>query len=245
MAGLGGGRLPLLLHHHLPATHIDCTDIDPAIVTIAKGFFGIRPDHRLHVAIEDGRQWLANSTTRYDLILLDAFLDNGYSPYRMTTSEFFQLCRSRLLPGGVVVINVLASDPFVAAKAHTLAAAFPHLYSFTDPGENIILFATAGSELDSGQLQSRAAKLDAIHAFSFPFRELGGRLTVGLGDLNEAAVSAPLLTDAEPPPGYFDNLPSFNAPFSQVDPDLPCPCGSGQRFSACHGVLASASADPS
>jgi spermidine synthase len=236
MAGLGGGRVPLLLHHYLPNVQIDCTDIDPAIVKIAKAFFGIRPDDRLRVAIEDGRQWLAMRDTRYDMILLDVFLDNGYSPYRMTTVEFFELCRSRLLPGGVVVINLLTNDPFLASKAHTLASVFPHVYSFADPDGNIILFATEDNALDSNTLKSRAAKLDAIHAFAFPFRELGERVAVGLGDLTTAAASAPLLTDADPPLDYFDSLPSFNAPFSKVAPDLPCPCGSGLHYADCHGA---------
>lgn len=238
MAGLGGGRIPLLLHHYLPNVHIDCTDIDPAILTIAKAFFGIRPDERLRVAIEDGRQWLEKSDAAYDIILLDVFLDNGYSPYRMTTVEFFELCRRRLLPGGVVVINLLTNDPFIAAKAHTLSSVFPHVYSFDDPDGNTILFATVDNALDSDTLKSRAAKLDAIHAFAFPYRELGERVTAGLGDLTAAAASAPLLTDADPPPGYFDMLPSFAAPFSSVAPDLPCPCGSGLRYADCHGASA-------
>jgi spermidine synthase len=235
IAGFGGGRLPLILHHYLPGTRIDCTDIEPDIVNIAERFFGVKRDDRLQVEIEDGRQWLAETDTRYDLILLDVFLDNGYSPYRMSTVEFFQLCHSRLLPGGVVVINLLGGDPFAAAKARTLAEAFPCVYSFVDPGENIILFATDNNELEIETLHQRAAMLDAVHAFPYPFREHGQHLTEGLGILEGDAASAPLLTDATPPPEYFATLPSFAAPFSQVDPDLPCPCGSGLHFAACHG----------
>ena len=235
MAGLGGGRVPLLLHHYLPSTIIDCTDIDPAILKVAKAFFAIRPDERLNVAIEDGRKWLEDQDTLYDIILLDVFLDKGYSPYRMTTLEFFELCRSRLTPGGVVAINVLSSDPFQAAKAHTLGAVFPHLYTYNDPSENTILLAS-DTQFDLDVIRERAAKLDAIHAFPFPFREIGAQIIRGLGDLSAEADAAPLLTDAAPPTDYFDSLPSFNSPFSKVAPELPCPCGSGLRFAACHGI---------
>jgi spermidine synthase len=237
MAGLGGGRLPLLLHHYIPTTHIDCTDIEPGVVTLAKAFFAIRPDERLNIAIEDGRNWLETTSTLYDLILLDVFLDNGYSPYRMTTVEFFQLCRSHLTPGGVVSINVLSGDSFVAAKARTLGEVFSHTYLFAEPGDNYVLFGS-DSEMESETLKTRAAQLDAIHAFPFPYREIGARLTVGLGDLAAEAKAAPLLTDADPPPAYFDTLPSFNSPFSRVAPDLPCPCGSGVRYADCHGASA-------
>lgn len=237
MGGLGGGRVPLLIHHYVPTAEIDCTDIDPRIVTIAKAFFAVQPDDRLHIAIEDGRNWLEENPTSYDLILLDVFLDNGYSPYRMTTLEFFQLCYKRLAPGGVVVINVLSGDKFIAAKARTLGEVFPYLYTFVDPSGNTILFGST-VHLDVDLLRSRAAKVDAIHAFPFLFREIGAQINQGLGDLTEAAANAPILTDGDPPPEYFDNLPSFNSPFSRVQPDLPCPCGSGLRFAQCHGAPA-------
>ena len=236
MAGLGGGRVPLLLHHYIPTSVIDCTDIDPAIITVAKAFFAVLPDERFNIAIEDGRKWLEDQETLYDLILLDVFLDKGYSPYRMTTAEFFALCRSRLTPGGVVAINVLSSDPFLSAKAHTLSTVFPYLYTSRDPDENTILLASEVL-LDIEVIRERAAKLDAIHAFPFPFRELGAQISVGLGDLTDEAANAALLTDANPPADYFDSLPSFSSPFSRVAPELPCPCGSGLPFALCHGAV--------
>ena len=239
IAGFGGGRLPLILHHYLPNACIDCTDIEPNIVKIAEQFFGVQCDERLQVAIEDGRRWLEKTDKLYDLILLDVFLDNGYSPYRMSTVEFFQLCHSRLLPGGVVVINLLGGDPFAAAKARTLAQAFLNVYTFVDPGENIILFATDNNEFEIETLHQRAAMLDAVHAFPYPFREHGQRLTKGLDILEAEARTAPLLTDDAPPAEYFATLPSFAAPFSQVDPNLPGPCGSGLHFAACHGAASS------
>lgn len=236
MAGFGGGRLAMALHHYYPHVQIDCTDIEPNIVNVAQRFFGIQLDDRLHVAIEDGREWLAKNAKLYDIILLDVFLDNGYSSYRMTTVEFFELCRSRLVPGGVIAINVLGDDPFLASKEQSLKAAFPAVYTYSEPGENVILIGTSNTELGLEELKVRAAQLDAIHAFPFPYREIGGKLVEGLGKFEDMAASSPLLTDADPPVNYFDNLPSFAAPFSRVAPDLPCPCGSGKRFGDCHGA---------
>jgi spermidine synthase len=235
MAGLGGGRLAMLLHHYLPDVHIISTDIDPPIVTVAIGFFGFLPDERLQVVIEDGRKWLEVNDATFDIILLDVFLDKGYSSYRMTTVEFFELCRQRLSPGGVVAINVISGDEFTPAKAHTLSVVFPHVYTFTVPGDNIVLLASE-QELALDVIRTRAAQLDAKYAFPFPFRENGALVVTGLGELEADAQNAPLLTDADPPPAYFESLPSFNAPFSTVAPDLPCPCGSGLRFAECHGA---------
>jgi hypothetical protein len=131
---------------------------------------------------------------------------------------------------------VLSGDAFVPAKAHTLAQVFPHLYSFSEPSGNMILFGSAAG-LSVDLLHERAAKLDAIHAFPFLFREIGLQLKEGLGDELDAQVqAAQTMTDDEPPAAYFDTLPSFDSPFSRVAPDLPCPCGSGLRFAECHGA---------
>ena len=169
VAGFGGGRIPLVLHHHFPDLQIDCTEIDPAIVHLAEHYFGIPQDPRLHVAIADGRTWLEQSTAAYDLIFLDVFLDNGYSPYRMATVEFFELCRDRLRPGGVVALNVLPEDPFAADKAHTLASVFTDVWSYTEPEENIILLAGDALGNDALTLKQRARRLDALHHFDYPF----------------------------------------------------------------------------
>ncbi|MCC6169198.1 MAG: fused MFS/spermidine synthase [Caldilineaceae bacterium] len=233
MAGVGGGRVALALHHFFPEAELYCAEIEPEIVEIAHCYFGLPRGGRLHIAVEDGREYLARRTRRYDLILLDVFLDNGYSPYRMATVEFFSLCREHLAEGGALAMNLLANDPFVERKLHSLAAVFPTVRLFTsrpvDGDENLVALASAHGDLSHDELAARAAAV-----------ETGRHLPYRLAAL--AAVLAPVprggvapLFDAAPPAGYFDSLPSFDAPYSQVAPDRPCPCGSGRRFAACHG----------
>lgn len=235
MAGLGGGRIPLVLHHHYPALQLDCAEIDPAIVALAHGYFGVPVDPRLNIVIADGRTWLEQTSTAYDLILLDVFLDNGYSPYRMATQEFFELCRRRLRPGGVVALNLLPEDPFAGDKAQTVAAVFADVWSYTEDEENTILLAGDRLDGDPAELIDRAVHLQARHEFDYPLVECARHLVCGLGELGTRPAPHAPLRDDTPPPGYFDTLPSFAAPFSQVAPDLPCPCGSGRPFHACHG----------
>jgi spermidine synthase len=233
VAGFGGGRLPLLLHHYCPQTQITCSEIEPEIIRLAERFFGIRQDERLQVVVEDGRNWLARQRDPLDLILVDVFLDNGYSPYRMATVEFYALCRERLTSNGVVAVNLLANDPFLERRIQSLVAAFPAVWLLTarpfDGDENIIVVATAAPELEKATLCERAQTLDGYFSFPFGLAPLATMLT------RQQATGAPPLWDDEPPPGYFDSLPSFAGPFSRVGPELPCPCGSGRRFADCHG----------
>ncbi len=47
----------------------------------------------------------ARATARYDAIFVDAY-HQPYIPFYLATSEFFELARDRLAPGGVVIVNV-------------------------------------------------------------------------------------------------------------------------------------------
>lgn len=236
MAGFGGGRVAQVLHAHLPAVQITATDIDPNIVAVAERFFGIAQDARLHIEIADGRNWLAKQTDDFDLIFLDVFLDNGYSPYRLATREFYELCRARLAPGGVVVTNILIEDPFWPAKVRTLQEVFPVVWHAVEPEENIVLFAGMSPDVDSDELMARAAALKPHYGFDFPWAVNATTLRRAPHRLPGPIDHAPILLDATPPAGYFDKLPNFATPFSRVAPDLPCPCGSGLRFDQCHGA---------
>jgi spermidine synthase len=233
LAGLGGGRLALVLYHALPDATIHATEIDPEIVAIARRYFGLPDDARIAVTIEDGRVYLERRTALHDLILVDVFLDNGYSPYRLATREFYALCRSRLRPGGVVVTNLLAGDSFLADKIKTVLNVFPQVWQFTVAGDNTVLIATDAAAVDAATLRGRARASATTFDFAFPFADCADALMPARTDLNLA--TAHVLTDAQPPPGYFDTLPSFATPFSNVAGDLPCPCGSGLRYDACHG----------
>ena len=47
IAGFGGGRIPLVLHHYLPETVIECADVDPIAIEAATQCFGVQLDDRL------------------------------------------------------------------------------------------------------------------------------------------------------------------------------------------------------
>jgi spermidine synthase len=233
MTGLGGGRLALVLHHFCPAARIECAEIEPEIIRLAERFFGIRPDERLRIAIADGRGYLAQRRARYDLLLIDAFLDNGYSPYRMATVEFYRLCRKRLAPDGALAVNLLANDPFVERRLESIARVFPAVWLFSsrpvDGDENLVALATNQTEMDQETLIARACAVETRYGLPAPLGAYAATLT------RQFASDRAALRDARPPGGYFDSLPRFDTPFSRVGSELPCPCGSGLAFGACHG----------
>ena len=106
IVGLGGGTLPVFLHRHHPDLLIDVVDIDPAVIIVAKQFFGFAEDARMKAHAGDGRAFVERAPRgRYDLIILDAF-GSSEVPSHLTTREFLHAVRAALAPGGVVVSNI-------------------------------------------------------------------------------------------------------------------------------------------
>jgi protein-L-isoaspartate O-methyltransferase len=121
LVGAGTGALAVLAGPH---QHVTLFEIDPAVVRIASetGFFTYLANTRAthETIIGDGRISLAAMSTRFDLIVLDAF-SSGTIPLHLLTEEAFDLYLNRLNEGGVLLFHVsnrhLALAPVLAAHA--------------------------------------------------------------------------------------------------------------------------------
>src|SRR5690606_34262980 len=87
IVGLGGATLPTALASILPDATIDTVEIDPAVVRVAKQYFGYKTGPRQRVFVEDGRAFIERvhkQGERYDIVMLDAF-DDDYIPAHLLT----------------------------------------------------------------------------------------------------------------------------------------------------------------
>jgi spermidine synthase len=195
--GLGGGCLPMTMHHHLPDTPIQCVEYDPLVVDAATRFFGFLPDETLRIAIDDGRRWLEEnrSDERFDIIILDVFDDNGDVPHQLTTLEFFQLCRSCLSEQGVLIVNLLYLDPHRAARIKTVSAVFDYLYLCPMDDDNDVLFAGQRPLPGKTIYIEQMIRLKERYRFGFPLVRLALKLKpVDIDEIPEWPMTA-LLTD--------------------------------------------------
>jgi spermidine synthase len=180
LVGLGGGRIPLILHHYLPDINLDCVDSDPAMLNVALKFFGLQPDDRLRVTIGDGQEFLKQFHHVYDIIFIDAFMANGQTPPHLTTAKFFRLCQKCLSTAGVVTINMLESDPGYAETVQAMQAVFDHVYACPFIEGNSVIFATQGfPRLSPAELVERARLIQDCHQFSFPFVKRATEVRIG------------------------------------------------------------------
>lgn len=237
-AGLGAGRVPMILHHHLPHVTIDCSEIDPAVVEMATRFFGVGPDERLRVHMADGRRWL-ESAEPYDFLFVDVFLDRGYVPYRLGTVEFFALCRRKLTAGGILVVNLLTEDDYIADRVATVQQIFSTVWFCVLDEGNTVIFAVndipGEEQLDHDALIRRTTALQEEQHFAFPLAARSLALTQDPANAGLDLTAAQPFYDDTPPDAYFDLLPSLENLLVPVDPALPCPCGSGRAYGECHG----------
>ena len=176
LLGMAGGRLALLFHHYFATTVIDNVDIDPAIVPIASAYFGIIFDDRQRIAIQDARAFLSAETSQlYDIIIMDAFRDASDDLNHLATRQFYQVCKRRLTPGGVLCVNILKSDRLFFEKLKTVMSSFRHLL-IAEHKRSLVLFSNQRRQLTHDQIVANAASLQRRHAFEFPFEERAAAL---------------------------------------------------------------------
>ncbi|MEG4856086.1 fused MFS/spermidine synthase [Microcoleus sp. K1-B6] len=206
--GFGGGTLPRFFHHYFPNAIVECTDIDQKVVEVAQKFFGIQFDDRLKVAIQDGREYLAqqNSTVKNDIIIVDAGFGSGYMPYKLVTQEFYQLCKTRLSSAGALVVHLFHKQEFNAAAVKTIQTVFAQVYICNLETGNSIVIATNAPDLAKNEIFLKAELIQDFHNLGFSLIELSLQLkkVAQLPEWVKIWETLPIFTDAEIPARYLD-----------------------------------------
>jgi len=199
VVGLGGGTLPMALDEIFPEARIDAVEIDPAVVRVAREFFGFAPSPRVRVFDQDARVFVKRALQKgesYDFIMLDAF--NGeYIPEHLMTREFLAETRQLLSEGGVLAANTFSISDLYNHESVTYQAVFDTFFNMkpVDSGNRVIL--ARNGELPSRELlEQRATELAPMLA---PF----GIDLAGMLDLMQTGrdwdVRARVLTDQYSP----------------------------------------------
>jgi spermidine synthase len=179
LIGLGGGSMVRFINHHFPEMRLDVVEIDPAIVAVARDYFGTTEGPRTRIFVADGREYLQRATARYDVILIDAHLHPGERtdatghPLSLQTDAFYRSVRERLGPGGVVMFNIL-SGPDARRFVGGIRAAFSATEVYRPYGTgNLLVFASAQGPLAGDpELQQRAREYDRSGKYGFSFARL-------------------------------------------------------------------------
>ncbi|MFB6226465.1 MAG: spermidine synthase, partial [Candidatus Paceibacteria bacterium] len=124
---------------------------------------GLNPDN-VDLHKRDGRMFLKFTDNKYDIIIVDAYSNEMYIPWTLTTREFWNLTKDRLKEGGVVSINVNSASrgsDLLSAIKNTMASVFSevHIYHTSPDAPNYILVAGEDINLDKLKAQRIDEKL--------------------------------------------------------------------------------------
>ncbi len=143
IVGLGSGSFVRFFHHHFPKSQIDAVDYSSHVINAARGYFQLPKNNQISIYCADGRSFLQdNRGKHYDLILIDAFDDQGMAP-TVYSDLFFNLCAIFLAPDGIVSCNLWSDNKVRLQEIKTILATYfkSRLYLPVPDRGNIIAMA--------------------------------------------------------------------------------------------------------
>jgi spermidine synthase len=129
--GEGGSTIPDALQQMCPDARIDVVELDGAVDSVAREYFGFRPGPKTRVFISDGRVFVKRIVAQkpnYDLVLLDAF-EADYIPEHMLTREFLQEVKATMAANGVIVANTFSNSALYDHESVTYRGVFGQFFN--------------------------------------------------------------------------------------------------------------------
>jgi len=167
--GLGGGTMSNTIHQLYPEAQIDNVEIDPAVITVARDYFGFFENDNVRSITQDGRIFIKRAALKkqqYDWIILDAF-NGDYIPEHLMTKEFYQETKALLSDDGVLAANTFSVSKLYQHESATYHAVFGDFYNVANrKNSNRIILTNNHTLPNKEQIESRAKKLnDKLAAF--------------------------------------------------------------------------------
>jgi spermidine synthase len=183
-----------------PDKKIDTVEIDPQMTEAARKYFNLQDNPNLQIFHADGRVFLNQNTTKYDVILVDAFTSLYSVPFQLTTIEAAREMEKSLTENGVIIVNLISAfegegAKFLQSEVKTYHEIFPNVVVFKAKAEkpenvpqNAILIVTKAKNL---KFESNDEQISTL---------LKNRYDKPLDS------SLPILTDDLAPVEYYNSL---------------------------------------
>jgi spermidine synthase len=131
MVGLSSGSWAQVIANHPQVEKLTVVEINPAYLDVIPqhpGEAGVLQNPKLTTVIDDGRRWLArNPERKFDFIVQNTSFHWRAHTTDLLSSEYLELIRGHLNPGGVFFYNTTGSDE----AQRTGALEFPYALRFS------------------------------------------------------------------------------------------------------------------
>ena len=158
VVGCGSGMTTGAFLLHPSVERIVLCEMEPNVIQTARKYFaeengGVLDDPRLEIVIDDARHFLATTREHFDIITADPIHPWVRGAASLYTTEFYDLCRSRLTPHGVVTqwVPLYESNPAaVKCELATFLQAFPRSSLWSgqnlETGYDLVVVGTIGDQ---------------------------------------------------------------------------------------------------
>jgi spermidine synthase len=144
VVGCGSGMTAGACGLHPSVQRIVVCEIESAVIAATREYFApqnysVLDDPRTQIVIDDARHFLATTKEKFDVITTDPIHPWVRGSSALYTQEFYELCRRRLNPGGVITqwVPLYESNiPAVKCELATLLRVFPETLVFSGESEN-------------------------------------------------------------------------------------------------------------
>ncbi len=146
--GFGSGMTVSALARYPEVEHIDCVEIEPAVIRAAPYLEplnrGVLRDPRLRMILDDARNFLLTTREKYDLIVSEPSNPWIAGVAALFTEEYYRAARARLAPGGVFVQWVQAYSLYpedLRMVLATFVSQFPQVTMWHGDAPDLLLLA--------------------------------------------------------------------------------------------------------
>ncbi|MDA1275326.1 MAG: fused MFS/spermidine synthase [Verrucomicrobia bacterium] len=167
-------------------------EIEPLIPTVVARYFdfennSVLKDPRVEVVYDDARHFILTTSERFDIITSDPIHPWVKGAATLYTKEYFELCRSRLNPGGLITQWVPLYESSVAvvkSEIGTFFSVFSNgtIWSNDDFGKGydiVLLGQASGATVDVDAMQRRFDQKEHERAAS-SLKKVGFRSAISL-----------------------------------------------------------------
>ena len=118
MIGLSSGSWAQVIANHPQVEHLTIVEINPGYLRLipqAPEVASLLRNPKVHIEIDDGRRWLVrNAGRKFDAIVMNTSYHWRSNASNILSTDFLQLIRQHLNPGGVDFYNTTESDEVLA-----------------------------------------------------------------------------------------------------------------------------------
>ncbi len=165
VVGLGAGITAGGIAAHSSIERLVVVEIEPAVVDGAARFGNLNGDvvhdPNLEIVFQDGRNFLKTTTESFDVISADPIHPWAYGATYLYTTEYYNLARQRLRPGGIMCQWLPATD-LSDQDFRSVVASFAENFRYTTlwntAYDAILIGSDTPIQVDLGRLAERLAE---------------------------------------------------------------------------------------